>query len=85
VKRQVVELKRFLFDNLYRHHKVMDVTNQAADQIRFLFNFYLKHPNEVPQDFRVQDLATPERRIAHYIAGMTDRFAHREYIRTSSN
>ncbi len=85
VKRQVVELKRFLFDNLYRHHKVMEVTNQAADQIRFLFNFYLKHPNEMPQDFRVQDLATPERRIAHYIAGMTDRFAHREYIRTSSN
>lgn len=85
MKRQVVELKRFLFDNLYRHHQVMEVTNQAADQIRFLFHFYLKHPNEVPHDFRVQDLSTPERRIAHYIAGMTDRFAHREYIRTSSN
>lgn len=85
IKRQVVELKRFLFDNLYRHPKVMAVTDEAANQIRFLFNHYQNNQTDIPADFRIQDLASPERRIAHYIAGMTDRFADREYSRVSGN
>ena len=84
MKKQVVELKSFLFKNLYRHPRVVDVTQEAAAQINFMFNFFLKNPHEIPAHFRTQDINTPHRRIAHYIAGMTDRFARSEFMRFSS-
>lgn len=84
IKQQLVELKRFLFENLYRHSHVVEVTQQAAGEIQFLFTYYLGHPQEIPREFRTQDLADPHRRVAHYIAGMTDRFARREYDRISA-
>lgn len=81
VKEQVVELKRFLFQNLYRHPRVVEVTAEAASQIKLLFAHYIANPKDVPAEFRVQDFADPHRRIAHYIAGMTDRFARKEFSR----
>jgi dGTPase len=83
IKKQVIELKRFLFDNLYRHPQVVSVTQEAASQIEYLFSYYLNHPSEIPSHFRAQDIQTPQRRIAHYIAGMTDRFARSEFMRFS--
>lgn len=81
IKEQVVELKRFLFQNLYRHPRVVEVTAEAASQIKLLFAHYIANPKDVPAEFRVQDLEDPHRRIAHYIAGMTDRFARKEFSR----
>jgi dGTPase len=81
IKKQVVELKSFLFRNLYRHPRVIEVTQEAASQIDFLFAYYLNHGAEIPAHFRSEDSDTPERRIAHYIAGMTDRFARSEFMR----
>ena len=82
VKNQVVELKSFLFKNLYRHPRVVNVTQEAAEQIEFLFQYFLKYPEEIPGHFRKKD--NLQRRIAHYIAGMTDRFARSEFIRLQS-
>jgi dGTPase len=84
MKNQVVELKSFLFKNLYRHPRVVDVTQEAAAQIEFMFSFFLENPHEIPAHFRTQDINHPHRRIAHYIAGMTDRFARSEFMRFSS-
>ncbi|BDW10007.1 deoxyguanosinetriphosphate triphosphohydrolase-like protein [Polynucleobacter sp. SHI8] len=84
MKNQVVELKSFLFKNLYRHPRVVDVTQGAAAQIEFMFSFFLENPHEIPAHFRTQDINHPHRRIAHYIAGMTDRFARSEFMRFSS-
>jgi dGTPase len=83
MKQQVVELKSFLFKNLYRHPRVVSVTQEAADQIEFLFGYFLANPNEIPNHFRTCDVTSPHRRIAHYIAGMTDRFARSEFMRLS--
>ena len=60
---------------------MVEVTAEAASQIKLLFAHYLANPNDVPAEFRVQDLTDPHRRIAHYIAGMTDRFARKEFSR----
>ena len=81
IQAEVTELKRFLFKNLYRHPQVVAKTEEASAQIHFLFEFYTIHPNEIPEHFYQTDLSNQPRRIAHYIAGMTDRFARREYIR----
>jgi len=81
IKEQVTQLKRFLFQNLYRHPQVVNVTNEAADQIRFLFNHYVAFPQDIPAHFLSNQSYDSSRRIAHYIAGMTDRFAKKEFTR----
>ena len=74
---QATEMKRFLFKNLYRHPQVNQMTKEASDMIVALFHHYENHPKDLPLDFRPEDEL--HRRIAHYIAGMTDRYANKEF------
>ncbi len=81
-------LKRFLFQNLYRHPQVMQTTGQAKQVIAVLFKAYMNAPYELPAAFTARsgtDLAIDSsklaRVVADYIAGMTDRFASREHER----
>ena len=77
-----VQLKQFLFRNLYRHPQVMDTTNLAKQVIRDLFDAYTQTPAELPENFGAGSVDTPfVRVVADYIAGMTDRFASREHQR----
>ncbi len=73
------ELKRFLFQQLYRHPQVVQTTALARTAVAELFAAYMAAPGEMPADFA----AAPElpRAVADYIAGMTDRFALREHTR----
>lgn len=88
--RQSVALKRFLFANLYRHPQVVQTTLAAQQVVRDLFEAYMSDPAQMPQAhldrFDGAELphrtgARPERVVADYIAGMTDRFASREHER----
>ncbi|WP_028604537.1 deoxyguanosinetriphosphate triphosphohydrolase [Ottowia thiooxydans] len=72
-------LKRFLFANLYRHPQVAETTTQAKQVVRELFSAYLERPDELRAEFAQRP--DRERAISDYIAGMTDRFALREYER----
>lgn len=81
VRSQATEMKRFLFKNLYRHPKVTEMTQEAAGMVKDLFRHYHAHPETLPDGFRVED--SLERRIAHYIAGMTDRYAAKEFKKIS--
>ncbi|KAF1044269.1 deoxyguanosinetriphosphate triphosphohydrolase [Xylophilus sp.] len=84
MRAQSVELKRFLFQNLYRHPKVMETTGAARQVVRELFDAYFARPVEMPQRF-AERAARPgvgvARVVADFIAGMTDRFAAREHER----
>ncbi|MEI6209379.1 MAG: deoxyguanosinetriphosphate triphosphohydrolase [Desulfuromonadales bacterium] len=69
-------LKRFLFQNLYRHHKVDKMRVKAEIFITRLFETYLRYPNLLPPkyQFRIERFGL-QRVVCDYIAGMTDRFA----------
>ncbi|MGH8224272.1 MAG: deoxyguanosinetriphosphate triphosphohydrolase [Woeseiaceae bacterium] len=79
------ELKRFLLDYMYRHESVRRMTERARQTIEALFGRYLSQPEEMPEEFSALATAGDEqlraRTVADYIAGMTDRFAIREYER----
>jgi dGTPase len=75
----VVALKRFLFQALYRHPQVVAKTNAGRQVVRELYAAYLAAPAEMPADY-AQAVDLP-RAVADYIAGMTDRFALREHQR----
>jgi dGTPase len=79
---QNLELKSFLFKNLYRHYKVDKMRVKAEIFITRLFETYLQYPNLLPPKYRLRsERFGLERTVCDYIAGMTDRFALDEYKR----
>jgi dGTPase len=78
-------LKGFLFERMYRHHKVNRMTSKARRVVRDLFELYMREPECLPADWREQldpaDKRRSARVVADYIAGMTDRFALDEHQR----
>nr|WP_256702892.1 deoxyguanosinetriphosphate triphosphohydrolase [Burkholderia ubonensis] len=81
VAAQAAALKRFLFKNLYRHYKVMRMANKAQRVVTGLFDAFCDDPRLLPPPYQSDDPAKQPRLVAHYIAGMTDRFALKEYQR----
>jgi len=77
-----MELKSFLFKNLYRHHKVDKMRVKAEIVITRLFETYLRFPNLLPPRYQARfEQSGLQRVLCDYIAGMTDRFALDEYRR----
>lgn len=79
-------LKQYLMIHMYRHHQVMRSSVKAQRVIRKLFTAFIDEPRLLAQDYQVpNDKITQARRIADYIAGMTDRYALREHARLFSS
>jgi len=81
MQKQQLELKRFLRGQLYQHYRVNRMSAKARLIIRELFQVFIEDPGLLPEDFRANDESGQPRAVADYIAGMTDRFAIREYRR----
>jgi len=81
VRHEADALKKFLFGNLYRHYKVMRMTNKARRIVRELFSAFVQEPRLLPPDYWHDDKTVQARAISDYIAGMTDRYAIREHHR----
>lgn len=81
VNKQKALLQDFLFENFYKHYRVMRMANKAKRFIRKLFEEYLKEPRLMPSSYFEKALDEKRRRtiICDYIAGMTDRYALDEY------
>ena len=74
-----IGLKRLLFRSLYRHPQVMATTAAAKQMVSDLYAAYLDDPTRLPPEHRRPQ--RPQRAVADYIAGMTDRYAMREHRR----
>jgi len=75
------ELKQFLRKYLYRHFRVARMTSKATRIVTELFGVFLADPGLLPNEHQEKAHADAPRAIADYIAGMTDRYAMREYRR----
>jgi dGTPase len=84
-----LELKRYLRQHLYKHYRVLRMTTKARRVVRALFEAMLEDielmPPEHQEAARRMEAADGRpgraRAVADYIAGMTDRYAIREYGR----
>jgi dGTPase len=84
-----LELKAFLREHVYRHHKVLRMTSKARRVLQQLFEGFFNDVGLMPTEHR--DLALQAesahgssgraRAVADYIAGMTDRYAILEHQR----
>ena len=80
VSRPFQELKNYLHENLYRHYKVRLMAVKAERILTELFALYVSDHTLLPSKLRVHlEGDSPERLICDYLAGMTDRYAIREY------
>jgi dGTPase len=86
MREETTALKRFLYANLYRHYKVNRMRVKASRIVRELFDAFMTDPVLLPPDYQVApgDTMKQARKIADYIAGMTDRYAIREHKRIFS-
>ena len=86
MRAETTALKRFLHANLYRHFQVNRTRVKASRIVTDLFDAFMKDPVLLPPDYLVPDGDLPKqaRKIADYIAGMTDRYAIREHRRIFS-
>ncbi|OGB22526.1 MAG: deoxyguanosinetriphosphate triphosphohydrolase [Burkholderiales bacterium RIFCSPLOWO2_02_FULL_57_36] len=87
VAREAIFLKRFLRENLYQHHQVNRMTSKARRIVTELFNAFMTEPSLLAPDYQIKhaeqagNLPIQARKVADYIAGMTDRYAIREHRR----
>jgi dGTPase len=88
-KEEIVELKRFLRENLYGHERVKAVMAHATGIVEQLFNAFMSDPQRLPAQYQEKLTTSPyadgevgrARLVADYIAGMTDRYALVEHDR----
>ncbi|MFN5451077.1 deoxyguanosinetriphosphate triphosphohydrolase [Bradyrhizobium sp.] len=76
-------IKRFLWQRMYRHERVMRVRRDAERIVADLFGRYQADPASLPAGWLegCDSEGDRARRIGHFIAGMTDRFALTEHHR----
>jgi dGTPase len=83
-------IKGFLYTRMYHHMRIEQVMGEAEGVLSDLFAHYTAAPDDLPaewaEDFASAGESIRARRIADYIAGMTDRYAlieHAKYFKTT--
>ena len=82
-------MKKFLRENLYFHHQVYRMTRKAHQITEALFDAFINDSKLLPPEHQAyatkakknENEADYARVVADYVAGMTDRFAIKEYDR----
>jgi dGTPase len=77
-----LELRKYLYRNLYYNPVVNEPHLRARKLLRDLFHYFVQHPDEIGEharkDVRRQGV---QRAVCDYLAGMTDRYAIAEHQR----
>jgi dGTPase len=78
-------IKHFLLPRMYRHARILRIMEAAQRVVADLFAHYFAHPEKMSADWAHSldclDERGRARRIADFIAGMTDRYALIEHAR----
>ena len=78
-------LKEFLFANMYRHKRVIEMTKHAGKVVKGLFSAFIENPDWLPLEWKLKGdpigSSATARAVGDYIAGMTDRFALAEHAK----
>lgn len=72
--------KQFLFENMYRHYRVVRMSQKAERFLTDIFREFVREPAQLPDSTRAKiDSVGLHRCVTDYIAGMTDRYALQEW------
>lgn len=80
VDQALKDLRSFMFENVYRNPIAKGEESKAKAMLQQLFEYYVSHPEALPEDFQPQlSFDGMERTVCDYIAGMTDNYAVHKY------
>ena len=80
VETALKDLRSFMFENVYRNPIAKGEESKAKDMLQRMFDYYVNHPEALPEDFHPQlSFDGMERTVCDYIAGMTDNYAIDKY------
>ena len=80
VEKALKDLRSFMFERVYRNPVAKGEESKAKAMLQRLFEYYMKHPEALPEDFHPQlSFDGMERTVCDYIAGMTDNYAVDKY------
>ncbi len=72
----MMELRAFLFKNVYTNKVAKAEEDKAIEMLGTLFTYFVKNPYEMPKIYvRNLEKEPVERCVCDYISGMTDRYA----------
>ncbi len=77
----MMELRAFLFDNVYFSERAKAEEPKARAVVAALFAHFQENPDDLPIDERPSSPEGLTQSVVDYVAGMTDRFAIRQYER----
>ena len=80
VDQALKDLRAFMFERVYRNPVAKSEETKAKAMLTKLFEYYISHPEALPEDFQPQlSFDGMERTVCDYIAGMTDNYAVDKY------
>ena len=80
VEKALKDLRSFMFERVYRNPVAKAEESKAKAMLQRLFEYYVKNPEALPEDFHPQlSFDGMERTVCDYIAGMTDNYAIDKY------
>ena len=80
VEKALKDLRAFMFERVYRNPVAKGQESKAKAMLIQLFEYYVAHPEALPEDFLPQlSFDGMERTVCDYIAGMTDNYAVDKY------
>ena len=80
VEKALKDLRSFMFEHVYRNPVAKGEESKAKDMLQRMFDYYVCHPEALPEDFQPQlSFDGMERTVCDYIAGMTDNYAVDKY------
>jgi dGTPase len=80
VDKALRDLRSFMFERVYRNPVAKGQESKAKDMLQRLYEYYITHPEALPEDFHPQlSFDGMERTVCDYIAGMTDNYAVDKY------
>jgi dGTPase len=75
----MLRLRKYMFQNVYLGPQVRSEADRVTNLIRGLFNYFVEHPDAIPPDAFGPSDDDVAQRVTDWIAGMTDRYAFREF------
>ena len=80
MEKALKDLRSFMFERVYRNPVAKGEESKAKDMLQRLYEYYITHPEALPEDFHPQlSFEGLGRTVCDYIAGMTDNYAVDKY------
>jgi len=77
-----LELRKYLYRNLYYNPEVHEPNRRAVNMLKALFHYFIEHPQAIGDITRKRIRKDgAHRAVCDYLAGMTDRYAIQEHER----